>query len=389
MAPAAPPGTRVPRLRPRGVRLHRAKEGTTPTFWGLHLALGQRARVKVPAGCELRITTVCSNTADGRASVSVAPEEGVGQGAGHAQFRCWSFMPSRVSLAGDVTNVWSLRIDAALAGTPGLEVDLTGYLVEVSQDEEGWLELPAQEEEEEEEQPKPVAGKVLWEAPRSSKKREAAAGSTSKTTATGGPKGVADAPRGPAAVKATAAAPPQPEKPAPPAPYNPLRPAAKAVVGSAISAKTVLKGSPQAAATGAPRTVLKLGVGEMKYEERGHGSELANPRRAETGEKVKIRFSILTCGQAARGKKAANEEVERGEIECRLGKKDVLDGWVDGNVDLESVLAPWSKNLVGMRVGDKRRIHVPAGKGIRDGEGLDASMPLFWDVEMRQVLFED
>jgi len=80
--------------------------------------------------------------------------------------------------------------------------------------------------------------------------------------------------------------------------------------------------------------------------------------------------------------------VERGEIRCRLGQSEVLDGWVDGNVDMEEVLGGWSCSLVGMRTGARRRVHIPPGKGFRErgGEAAGSNMALFFEAELRKLL---
>jgi len=126
--------------------------------------------------------------------------------------------------------------------------------------------------------------------------------------------------------------------------------------------------------------MLRKLPGGLQYEERAEGPP---GDIAREGQKVEIKFSIRLAG------KVHNEKVvERGEIQCQLGKEEVLDGWVDGNCDIEEVLATWGQAVVGMRSGGNRRVHIPVGKGFRKrgGEAAGSSTPLLFDVQLRKLL---
>lgn len=101
---------------------------------------------------------------------------------------------------------------------------------------------------------------------------------------------------------------------------------------------------------------------------------------AKEGRTVLIKFQLRLA-------KEEKEVVERGEVSCRLGDSEILDGWVDGNVDMEEVLASWSRGLAGMRVGASRRVWIPAKKGFREGGG-DTDVKgseLLFDVDLKKL----
>merc|ERR1712228_554488 len=98
------------------------------------------------------------------------------------------------------------------------------------------------------------------------------------------------------------------------------------------------------------------------------------------GQTALIKFQI-------RSVKDEKKVFERGEVSCRLGHSEVLDGWVDGNVDIEEVLGAWSRSLAGMRVGGGRRIWIPSRRGFRDGGGdaVSATTELLFDVDLKKI----
>lgn len=159
----------------------------------------------------------------------------------------------------------------------------------------------------------------------------------------------------------------------PQARYNPLRPAAATAAAAAAAAGT----APGAKAAAQPRPAATGKAGGFAYEDRTLG---AGPV-AKVGQEVEIRFSLRIA-------KKETKVLERGEIWCCLGKAEVLDGWVDGHVDLEEVLASWGNALAGMRVGGSRRVHVPPRLGFRSGGGGD-SVPsgseVVFDVDLKKL----
>lgn len=174
----------------------------------------------------------------------------------------------------------------------------------------------------------------------------------------------------------------------PQARYNPLRPAvavaaAAAAAAGAAAAKADQPINRAAAKASQNRASVKLELhthpsSGFQYEERAGGQEDQLP--VPSGQEVELRFSILRPN--------SEKVIERGEIRCRLGEGDVLDGWVDGNVDFEEVLASWSRTLVGMQPGGRRRVHVPEGKGFRTGGGqvIGAGGPFIFDAEIRRLV---
>lgn len=127
-------------------------------------------------------------------------------------------------------------------------------------------------------------------------------------------------------------------------------------------------------------SVPRIKVGNLDCEELAMGS---GGDEAKDGQQVELKFSIKQAGVGG----AAPKVIERGEVNCCIGKSEVLDGWVDGNVDIEEVLAVWTKGLEGMRAGGKRRLHVPGNRSFkaRGAEGVPSGTGLLWDVELKRV----
>eukprot|EP00405_Crypthecodinium_cohnii_P013415 CAMPEP_0206434480 /NCGR_PEP_ID=MMETSP0324_2-20121206/9194_1 /ASSEMBLY_ACC=CAM_ASM_000836 /TAXON_ID=2866 /ORGANISM="Crypthecodinium cohnii, Strain Seligo" /LENGTH=540 /DNA_ID=CAMNT_0053901025 /DNA_START=57 /DNA_END=1679 /DNA_ORIENTATION=- len=218
---------------------------------------------------------------------------------------------------------------------------------------------PPSAQDEEEKVSATTTAAVAQPPEKRSRQQPAGAPTISKPTTTV----KASQPQGPAP---TAAA-------APRAVYNPLKPAA-----SAAKAADGVQSANSGPKPVLPPVVLHSLPNGLQYEEAKSGS--TDSVEARSGQKVEIKFSIFTV----EGKKAL---LERGEIECRIGKNEVLGGWVDGNVDVEEVLASWGQSVVGMRQGGKRRVHIPAGRGFRDrGGDAGKSTPLMFEVDLRKVL---
>ncbi|CAJ1341623.1 unnamed protein product [Effrenium voratum] len=153
--------------------------------------------------------------------------------------------------------------------------------------------------------------------------------------------------------------------------YNPLRPAAVSQQVQHVKAAPKAEGP----STGPVRR-LASGLSFQELPAKGAGKGGADGREAEIGKQVEFRFSIATMG----GK---DKVLERGQVHCTLGKSAVLDGWVSGNVNLEEVLGTWGPALAGMRVGQRRRINVPARLGFR--EAGPENTDLTFEVELKQV----
>merc|ERR1712228_1070397 len=102
-------------------------------------------------------------------------------------------------------------------------------------------------------------------------------------------------------------------------------------------------------------------MGGFAYEDRKVGTGVP----ATLNQDVEFKFSLRLAKKEAK-------VVERGEIRCHLGKSEIIDGWTDGCVDMEEVLAAWGKALVGARVGTSRRVRIPPRSGFRDGGGGEA-----------------
>mmetsp|Transcript_33067 Transcript_33067/g.61081 ORF Transcript_33067/g.61081 Transcript_33067/m.61081 type:complete len:480 (+) Transcript_33067:127-1566(+) len=158
--------------------------------------------------------------------------------------------------------------------------------------------------------------------------------------------------------------------------YNPLRPAAAsaAAAGSSASSKSLESKAAVKPVLAGPRRTIS----GFQCEDRPTGSERGDP--AKEGQKALLKFQIRL---------AKNEKkiLDRGEVKCRLGEAEMLEGWTDGSTDLEEVLASWGRSVVGMRVGSKRRVWVPPKLGFRDGGGefVPPGSELLFDVELRQL----
>lgn len=192
------------------------------------------------------------------------------------------------------------------------------------------------------------------------------------------PKASAGAP--PSATPPGADAPSTAAEPKPVVRYNPLRPAA---VQAAAAGVPITASAPAASAKTKPvrYAVVKPPGGGLQYEERRAGDE--GGRAVKAGQEVEVKFFVRT--NLAGGKEKV---MERGEVRIRVGDGEVLDGWVDGNVDMEEVLGSWSRSLIGMRRGELRRIHIPPGKGFRErgGDDLGEQSSLFFDAEIQKLL---
>jgi len=143
--------------------------------------------------------------------------------------------------------------------------------------------------------------------------------------------------------------------------YNPLRPAAAAVVSSAVPV-AITKVKAKASSEPRPMAFSKLPSGLIVEELSTPSSAVVAGGMATLKQECELRFTLLLAGKKPK-------QVERGQVRCRLGESEIIDGWVDGNVDLEEVLASLGKGVVGMSAGSRRRIHVPARLGFKDGVG--------------------
>ncbi|CAE7838852.1 unnamed protein product [Symbiodinium sp. CCMP2592] len=196
----------------------------------------------------------------------------------------------------------------------------------------------------------------------------------------------AAAPATPAAAAAAARASPEeiraeapdamPKAAASPAPaplrrgYNPLKPAAAA---TAVSISPKARDRPV-------RGALTQLAGGLCYEELPpKGGVASGAEQTTLGREVEIRFDISSKGSKPK-------VVERGQVRFVLGAAELKDGWVDGHVNLEEVLAPWAPAMLGMRAGQRRRVLVPGRLGFRDGgEVLPANAELSVDIEVKQL----
>jgi len=177
--------------------------------------------------------------------------------------------------------------------------------------------------------------------------------------------------------------------------YNPLRPAAAKAAAAQVGAPAA-KAAAKAPPPPSPKMLPLLSPpgGGLEFEEPNPGPEKAEAARVNS--KVEIKFNVIQKDRKF------EKVLERGQIECRLGQAEVLDGWVTGNVDMEEVLAVWGHSLVGAKVGSRRRIHVPPGDGFEappevfDGKkekvqkgrkrtAMEESLLIF-DAELRRLL---
>jgi len=162
-------------------------------------------------------------------------------------------------------------------------------------------------------------------------------------------------------------------------PYNPLRPAASATapqlaynplrpVASAQPASAKAKVLP-------PPPVSKGSIAGFDFED----SVLGSGECVKPGQRVLVKFDIKVANQ--------KESAERGEIRFRVGDSDTLDGWVDGNVDIEEVLGVWGRGIEGMMTGGRRRIMIPSNRGFREsgGETVPKGSRCFFDVQLKKI----
>jgi len=310
-----------------GVR--RRNSAKRPSFWGIRLQPGRRAVVKIPAGFELRVTQACPVPGDECASHVAALCFAGGMSLGDSSAVRFSVGPHGVRLPmrlhGDPVRLW-LEADE---GQPLLkEVHLSGFLCESE----------------------PV--EASCDAPNACIARPVASKGSSVPALT------VDAVTTPAP---------------PPARYNPLRP----VAASVATAMPVRAKVPEAERR-LPQVKLQSVPG-LTYEEQAIGEGAA---AAKQGQLCVLKLAI----RAASDKKM--KVVERGEVKVRIGQAEVVDGWVDGNVDIEEVLAKWSQCAVGMRVGGKRRLHASGKLGFREcgGEALAKGSGAICDFELKQLL---
>lgn len=187
----------------------------------------------------------------------------------------------------------------------------------------------------------------------------------------------------PAALVAVAA----PVDVAPPrAVYNPLRPAA--------SASSAAPAAPAAKKAAGPPPAPKIVAGGFSCEEWAVGS---GDKAATLGQSVTFKYDVLVVGKKSsvisakktgdKHKDDGGEIVERGEITCRLGEAEVVDGWMDGNLDIEEVLASWGHGVTGMRLGGKRRIRIPPKAGFCDsgGDVIPKGAEVLFDVTLKKL----
>eukprot|EP00434_Breviolum_minutum_P038329 symbB.v1.2.033995.t1/scaffold4309.1/size41561/6 len=154
--------------------------------------------------------------------------------------------------------------------------------------------------------------------------------------------------------------------------YNPLKPAAAGVshtVGPAKPKANVLAAGP----------MQHLPNGLSFQELPAKGAVSTTGTAASIGSEVDMSFSIAS----GTGSKA--QVIERGQVQCVLGQSELKDGWVDGNVDLEQVLGNWSKALTGMRVGQRRRVHIPSHSGF-DAEVVPTQKDLIFEIKFGAFL---
>lgn len=157
----------------------------------------------------------------------------------------------------------------------------------------------------------------------------------------------------------------------PKAAYNPLRPAAASAAASSTAKPKADAGVVRA------RPVASGKAGGFAYEDKTVGAGAA----ATLNQDVEFRFSLRLARKEAK-------VVERGEIRCRLGQSEIVDGWTDGSVDMEQVLKSWSAALVGTRVGGSRRIRIPPRSGFRDGGGgevIPSGSEVLFDVDVKKI----
>ncbi|CAL1148091.1 unnamed protein product [Cladocopium goreaui] len=154
--------------------------------------------------------------------------------------------------------------------------------------------------------------------------------------------------------------------------YNPLKPAAAGVARSVASAK------PKANAASAVGPMQQLPNG-LSFQELPAKGAVTAGKGASIGSEVDFRFTISFPGVGNK-----QQVLERGQVQCILGQSELKDGWVDGNVDLEQVLSTWTKALTGMRVGHRRRVHVPSRFGF-DAEVVPSGKDLIFEVDMKGV----
>lgn len=164
----------------------------------------------------------------------------------------------------------------------------------------------------------------------------------------------------------------QPPRPA--AVYNPLRPAAANAAATPVLAPGA---KARAAALAAKVPVVKSStVGGFSCDDSVLGTGGGAVRE---GQNALLRFSIRSATDE-------KKVVEKGEIWCRLGEAEIVDGYVDGNVDMEDVLGRWGRAVVGMRVGGARRVRIPKKSSFKGEKGVN--MPagdLLFDVVLKQI----
>lgn len=109
----------------------------------------------------------------------------------------------------------------------------------------------------------------------------------------------------------------------------------------------------------------------MKYEIL---TESSQPEVAQTGQQVTVHYTGWLDNDGQEGKKF-DSSVDRGEkFSFGLGM-----GWV---------IQGWDKGVVGMHVGEKRRLYIPSAMGY-GARGAGAAIPpnadLIFDVELFEV----
>lgn len=178
--------------------------------------------------------------------------------------------------------------------------------------------------------------------------------------------------------EAAAAPPRSPNKRAASGVYNPLRPAA--ALASAAAA------GPKAAAKALAQAFPKTSVAGFTVEERAPG---CGPAQARKGQAAVLKYQLRLARDDRTIRRQGEPAVlERGEVSCCLGESEISDGWTDGCVDMEAVLGSWGCSVVGMRVGGKRRVHIPGRssfKGDSGGEAVPVGAALFFDVELKKL----
>ncbi len=125
-------------------------------------------------------------------------------------------------------------------------------------------------------------------------------------------------------------------------------------------------------APGRPETEPKPKIVETKTGLKYEDLKVGTGDEAKAGQTVKVHYT----GWLAKGGKKFDSSVDRGKaFEFPLGKGRVIKGWDEG--------------VAGMKVGGKRKLHIPAKLAYGDREVGDGLIPagsdLVFEVELLGV----